>query len=136
MQLTGVCYTTFTAIAKANMEVHTAWSAKGKRRPYQHYSATASPRFGPKIARTLLAPWHGCSNVLLLFQGAESLGQRDYSVFGQKGLCWRMRKDIENLHSANCSTLYSAVFNNVYSYISWGLNFVCSPGHKICPGKI
>ena len=38
---------------------------------------------------------------------------------------------MEGLHLAKCSTLYSAVFNNVHSYISWGLNFVGSPGHKI-----
>ena len=51
-------------------------------------------------------------------------------MFGQEGLRWRMRKNIEDLHLAKCSTLYSAVFNNVHSYILWGLNFVCSPGHK------
>ena len=49
------------------------------------------------------------------------LGQRDYSVFGQEGLHWRTRKDIGDLRLAKCSTLYSAVFNNVHSYISWGL---------------
>ena len=75
------------------------------------------------------------------------LGQRDYSVFGQEGLHWRTRKDIGDLRLAKCSTLYSAVFNNVHSYISWGLNFVGSPGHEIyaprkfntrnfCPTKI
>ena len=74
------------------------------------------------------------------------MGQRDYSVFDQEGLRWRMRKNIDDLHLAKCSTLYSAVFNNVHSYILWGLNFVCSPGHKnytpekfdtkICPTKI
>ena len=52
-------------------------------------------------------------------------------MFDQEGLRWRMRKDIDDLHFAKCSTLYSAVFNNVHSYISWGLNFVGSPGHKI-----
>ena len=56
----------------------------------------------------LLASRHGCSNVLLYFQGAE-LGQLDYDVFGQEGLRWRMRKDIDDLCLAKCSTLYSAV---------------------------
>ena len=68
-------------------------------------------------------------------------------MFGQEGLRWRMRKDIEDLHLAKCSTLYSAVFNNVHNYILWRLNFVDSPGHKFyapqkfdtqnfCPTKI
>ena len=59
MQLTSVCYTTFADIAKANMEVRAAKSAKGKRRPYQHYSAAASPRFGPKIGKNsaCVAAW-------------------------------------------------------------------------------
>ena len=122
MQLTSVCYTTFTAITKANVEVRTARSVKGKRRPYQHYSAAASPRFG-------------CSNMLLLFQGAESFGQRDYSIFGQEGICRRMSKDIGDLHLANCSTLYSAVLDSVHSYNLWGLNFVGSPGTKFMPHK-
>ena len=52
-------------------------------------------------------------------------------MFGQEGLRWRTRKDIEDLHLAKRSALYSAVFNNVHSYILWGLNFVGSPGHKI-----
>ena len=58
----------------------------------------------------LLASRHGCSNVLLYFQGAE-LGQLNYDVFGQEGLRWRMRKDKESddLSLAKCSTLYSAV---------------------------
>ena len=58
-----------------------------------------------------------------------------------------MKKDIEDLCLAKCSTLYSAMFNNVHSYISWGLNFMDSPGHEIyaphkfdtqnfCPMKI
>ena len=38
-------------------------------------------------------------------------------MFGQEGLHLRMKKDIEDLHLAKCSTLYSAVFNNVHSYI-------------------
>ena len=46
-QLTSICYTTFTAIAEVNMEVHAAQSAKEKCRPYQHYSA--SPKFGAQI---------------------------------------------------------------------------------------
>ena len=49
MQLTSVCYTTFAAIAKVNMEVRAARSAKGKRRSYQHYSTATSPRFGLQI---------------------------------------------------------------------------------------
>ena len=52
-------------------------------------------------------------------------------MFGQEGLRWRMQKDIEDLQLANCSTLYSAVFDSVHSYISWGSNFVGSPGHEI-----
>ena len=52
-------------------------------------------------------------------------------MFGQEGLRWRVRKDIEDLHLEKCSTLYSAVFNNAHSYISWGLDFVGSPGHEI-----
>ena len=52
-------------------------------------------------------------------------------MFGQEGLRWRMRKDIEDLHLAKCTTLYSAVFNKEYSYIPWGLNFMGSPGHEI-----
>ena len=37
---------------------------------------------------------------------------------------------MEDLRLVKCSTLYYAVFNNVHSYISWGLNFVGSPGHE------
>ena len=50
-------------------------------------------------------------------------------MFGQDGLRWRMRKDIEDLHLAKCGTLYSAVFNNVQ--FSWGLSFMGSSGHEI-----
>ena len=43
MQLTSVCYTTFSSVTKVNMEVRTARSVKGKCQPYQHYSTAASP---------------------------------------------------------------------------------------------
>ena len=105
------------------------------------------PKFGPKIGKNSACVEIWLQQRTSSFQGAESLGQRNYSVFGQEGLRWRMRKDIEDLHLAKCSTLYSTVFNNVHNCISWSLNFVGSPGHEIyaprkfdtrkfCPTKI
>ena len=66
--LTSACCTTFVVIAEVNMEVHAAQSAKEKRRPYQHYSA--SPKFGAQILSKNSKSQRGCSNALLPFQGA------------------------------------------------------------------